>query len=134
MLINQYAACHDGFAFFRSVTANPAFCAGHIVSFRPLPGGLARAGAALAFSFLVPDLCHDGHDAPCVSGAPGGVAQADAFLAQWVSTATPGGRSPPRSARSSGADRLPRQGRQVSWPAQVLRSADDSLSPAGIRC
>ena len=57
---DQYAARHDGFAFFRSVTANPAF------------------------SFIVPDLCDDGHDGPCVTGAPGGLAQADAFLAQWV--------------------------------------------------
>jgi hypothetical protein len=35
---DQYAARHDGFTFFRSVTANQAFCAAHIVSFRPLPG------------------------------------------------------------------------------------------------
>ena len=81
---DQYAARHDGFAFFRSVTANPAFCAAHILSFWPLPGDLAHAGATPAFSFVVPDLCNDGHDAPCVTGAPGGLAQADAFLAQWV--------------------------------------------------
>ena len=81
---DQYAARHDGFAFFRSVTANPAFCAAHILSFRPLPGDLARVSATPAFSFIVPDLCDDGHDGPCVTGAPGGLAQADAFLAQWV--------------------------------------------------
>jgi hypothetical protein len=45
---DQYAARHDGFAFFRSVTANPAFCAAHILSFRPLPGGLAQADRFLA--------------------------------------------------------------------------------------
>jgi phosphatidylinositol-3-phosphatase len=81
---DQYAARHDGFAFFRSVTANPAFCAAHILSFRPLPGDLARASATPAFSFLVPNLCNDGHDAPCADGAPGGLAQADRFLARWV--------------------------------------------------
>jgi phosphatidylinositol-3-phosphatase len=81
---DQYAARHDPFAFFGSVTANPAFCAAHIVSFWPLPGDLARAGATPAFSFIVPDLCNDGHDAPCASGAPGGLGQADAFLARWV--------------------------------------------------
>ena len=83
---DQYAARHDGFAFFASVTANPAFCAEHILSFRPLPGDLARASTTPAFSFLVPNLCDDGHDSPCVTGAPGGLAQADAFLAQWVPT------------------------------------------------
>ena len=81
---DQYAARHDGFAFFRSVTANPAFCAAHILSFRPLPGDLARASATSAFSFLAPNLCNDGHDAPCADGAPGGLAQADRFLARWV--------------------------------------------------
>jgi hypothetical protein len=44
---DQYAARHDGFAFFQSVTANPAF------------------------SFLLaPNLYNDGHNAPCADGAP----------------------------------------------------------------
>ncbi len=81
---DQYAVRHDGFAFFASVTGNQAFCAAHILSFRPLPAGLARAATTPAFSFIVPNLCNDGHDAPCVTGAPGGLTQADAFLAAWV--------------------------------------------------
>jgi phosphatidylinositol-3-phosphatase len=81
---DQYAARHDGFAFFGSVTGNQAFCAAHILSFRPLPGDLARPSSTPAFSFVVPNLCDDGHDAPCVTGAPGGLSQADAFLSQWV--------------------------------------------------
>ena len=81
---DQYTARHDGFTFFRSVTANPAFCAAHILSFRPLPGDLARVSATPAFSFLAPNLCNDGHDAPCADGAPGGLGQADRFLAHWV--------------------------------------------------
>ena len=83
---DQYAVRHDGFAFFASVTASQAFCAAHILSFQPLPGDLARASATPAFSFIVPNLCNDGHDAPCVTGAAGGLAQADAFLAAWVPT------------------------------------------------
>jgi hypothetical protein len=83
---DQYAVRHDGFAFFRSVTGNQAFCAAHILSFRPLPGDLAQAATTPAFSFIVPNLCNDGHDAPCVTGAPGGLAQTDRFLAQWVPT------------------------------------------------
>ena len=81
---DQYAARHDGFTFFSPVTASQAFCAAHILSFRPLPGDLARASTTPAFSFIAPNLCHDGHDAPCVTGAPGGLAQADAFLSQRV--------------------------------------------------
>ena len=80
---DQYAARHDGFAFFQSVTANPAFCAVHILSFRPLPGDLTRASVTTAFSFLLaPNLCNDGHDAPCDDGAPVGLAQADRFPAR----------------------------------------------------
>jgi hypothetical protein len=81
---DQYTVRHDGFAFFRAVTGNQAFCTAHILSFRPLPGDLARASATPAFSFIVPNLCDDGHDSPCVTGAPGGLAQADWFLSQWV--------------------------------------------------
>jgi phosphatidylinositol-3-phosphatase len=61
-----------------------AFCDTHILSFRPLPDDLARARTPPAFSFIVPNLCDDGHDAPCVTSAPGGLAQADAFLSRWV--------------------------------------------------
>jgi hypothetical protein len=43
-----------------------------------------RPGTTPAFSWISPNLCDDGHDAPCVTGAPGGLAQADAFLSQWV--------------------------------------------------
>ncbi len=91
---DQYAARHDEFAFFRSVTANQAFCAAHIMSFRPLPADLAQARTTPAFFFLVPSLCNDGHDAPCITGAPGGLAQADAFLSRWVPKimAAPAGR------------------------------------------
>jgi hypothetical protein len=61
---DQYAARHDGFAFFQSVTANPAFCAAHIL-----------------FSLLLaPNLRNGGHDAPRADGAPGGLAQADSHL------------------------------------------------------
>jgi hypothetical protein len=43
---DQYAARHDGFTFFRSVTGNQAFCDAHILSFRPLSGDLAWASSA----------------------------------------------------------------------------------------
>jgi len=81
---DQYAARHEGFMFFRSVTGNQAFCDAHILSFRPLSADLAKASATPAFSWISPNLCDDGHDSPCVTGAPGGLTQADMFLSQWV--------------------------------------------------
>ena len=43
-----------------------------------------RPGPPRAFSWISPNLCDDGHDAPCVAGAAGGLAQAGAFLSQRV--------------------------------------------------
>jgi len=35
-------------------------------------------------AYITPNLCHDGHDTPCVNGEPGGLTSADAFLRTWV--------------------------------------------------
>ena len=35
-------------------------------------------------SYITPDLCSDGHDAPCVDGRPGGLKSVNAFLKTWV--------------------------------------------------
>ena len=49
------------------------------------PGhGSDPARTTPAFSWFSPNLCDDGHDAPCVTGAPDGLAQAGAFLSQRV--------------------------------------------------
>ena len=51
----------------------------------PVPDMAAtRPGPPPAFSWISPNLCDDGHDAPCVAGAAGGLAQAGAFLSQRV--------------------------------------------------
>jgi len=82
---DQYAARHEGFMFFRSVTQNEQFCAAHIVSFKPLLADLKKPAAqAPAFSWITPNLCDDGHDIPCVAGQRGGLTQIDGFLARWV--------------------------------------------------
>ena len=81
---DQYAAKHQGFMYFRSVTADAAYCAAHVLSLRPLLSDLAAAQKTPAFSWISPNLCDDGHDAPCVTGQPGGLRQIDTFLAHWV--------------------------------------------------
>ncbi|MBV9383005.1 MAG: hypothetical protein JOY82_09300 [Streptosporangiaceae bacterium] len=81
---DQYAVRHEGFMFFKAVTGNQAFCDAHLLSFRPLLSGLSAAGTTPAFSWITPNMCDDGHDAPCATGARGGLAQADAFLRAWV--------------------------------------------------
>jgi phospholipase C len=81
---DQFSARHDGFMNFRSVTANGAYCAAHVLSLRPLATDLSAAARTPAFSWISPNMCDDGHDAPCATGAPGGLTQTDKFLARWV--------------------------------------------------
>lgn len=80
---DQYAARHDPFVYFHAIV-DSANCAAHVVSLDRLRTDLATAAATPDLSYVTPDLCHDGHDAPCVDGQPGGLVSADAFLAEWV--------------------------------------------------
>jgi len=79
---DQYAARHNPFVYFHSIIDRPT-CAANDVPLTRLEGDLStnRIGA---YNFITPSLCHDGHDAPCVNGEPGGLKSADAFLKTWI--------------------------------------------------
>jgi len=111
-----YATRHDPFVYFDSVIANPAYCAAHVVALGPPPPGAGPGGssdtstdpAAAAspghlapglvqdlrsvrttpnLSFIVPNLCLDGHDYPCTneaSPASSALGDVDTFLRTWV--------------------------------------------------
>jgi phosphatidylinositol-3-phosphatase len=81
---DQYASRHEGFMYFESVIANRSFCDQHILSFQPLLHDLASVKNTPAFSWISPNLCMDGHDAPCVTGDPGGLTEINAFLQIWI--------------------------------------------------
>jgi hypothetical protein len=49
-----------------------------------LDSDLAAASSTPNYAFISPNLCHDGHDQPCVNGEPGGLVSADQFLQTWV--------------------------------------------------
>jgi hypothetical protein len=80
---DQYATRHNPFVYFHSIIDRPA-CAQRDVPLSRLTGDLASAATTPNLSFIVPDLCHDGHDATCADGGPGGLPAADAFLRTWV--------------------------------------------------
>lgn len=80
---DQYAARHNPFVYFHSLIDGPA-CAENVVSLEQLPADLAARERTPEFVFISPNLCDDGHDAPCVDGKPGGLVSADAFLKEWV--------------------------------------------------
>ena len=81
---DQYADKHDPFVYFHSIIDDQAHCAAHVVNLDKLPADLQSLATTPNFSFITPDLCHDGHDAPCKNGEPGGLISADKFLREWV--------------------------------------------------
>jgi hypothetical protein len=81
---DQYAARHDPFVYFHSIIDNNANCSAHVVPLTLLATDLASLNTTPEFVFITPNLCHDGHDAPCANGEPGGLVSADNFLAQTV--------------------------------------------------
>jgi hypothetical protein len=88
---DQYATRHNPFVYFHSIIDDAAGCAARDVPLTRLPGDLARASRTPNLSFIVPDLCNDGHDEVCANGGPGGLRAADAWLRRWVPQIT---RSP----------------------------------------
>ena len=80
---DQYAARHNPFVYFHSIIDTPS-CAANDVPLTRLPADLAKPKSTANFSFITPNLCHDGHDTGCKNGEPGGLVSADAWLRQWV--------------------------------------------------
>jgi hypothetical protein len=81
---DQYATKHNPFYYFRSLIDHRARCSAHVVNLRKLATDLRTVATTPNYAFITPNLCDDGHDAPCVDGDPGGLVQADRFLRQWV--------------------------------------------------
>ncbi len=81
---DQYATKHDPFYYFHSIIDDTARCASHVVNLSALRRDLMRVSTTPNFAFISPNLCDDGHDAPCVDHAVGGLAQVDRFLREWV--------------------------------------------------
>ena len=82
---DQYAVRHNPFVYFHSIIDERTGCDEGVVNLAELERDLRSPSATPDFSFIVPDLCSDGHDDPCVDPAqPGGYAGIDTFLRVWV--------------------------------------------------
>jgi phosphatidylinositol-3-phosphatase len=81
---HNYAVRHDPFVYFRAITANATFCARHVKPLTTLLRDLAHARTTRNLTYITPDLCRDGHDAPCANGAKGGLSRVDRFLKRWA--------------------------------------------------
>jgi hypothetical protein len=90
---DQYAARHNPFVYFHSLVdvrggAKQSPCQKFVLPFKDFPASLKQPAS---FSWITPNLCDDGHDAPCkgpdATGAnpgPGGLTSANSFLQKWI--------------------------------------------------
>jgi hypothetical protein len=101
---DQYATRHNPFMYFHSVVDNAATCNHDVVPLGAVTIGaggapdtftghlaqdLAAPSTTPRFSFVVPNLCDDGHDASCagtnvVGGTTGGLTAANLWLSHWM--------------------------------------------------
>ena len=80
----NYAVRHNPFMYFHDVIDRPAYCANHVQPLDQLTRDLASVSTTRNLTYITPDLCSDGHDAPCANGKPGGLAQVNTFMSLWV--------------------------------------------------
>jgi hypothetical protein len=80
---DMYATRHDPFVYFHSIIDTPE-CAQNVVPFGRLSSDLRTVATTRNLTYITPNVCHDGHDSPCVDKEPGGLVSADRFLAALV--------------------------------------------------
>lgn len=80
---DKYATRHDPYMYFHSIIDSPA-CKTNVVSLPALKTDLESIETTPNFSFITPNLCDDGHNAPCTDGQPGGLKSINSFLQEWV--------------------------------------------------
>lgn len=96
-----YVSRHDPFVYFHSIIDDANYCNAHVVPLGDtggnLPASAPKGTTGLAadlrsvkttpnLSFIVPNVCSDGHDYPCTNQPSGSSAlgNIDTFLSTWV--------------------------------------------------
>jgi phosphatidylinositol-3-phosphatase len=85
---DQYAARHNPFVYFHSLL-DTGLCKSNVFPLTKLKADLKQTSTTRRLSFITPNLCDDGHDAPChgkdIKGSTaGGLVSIDHFLSVWV--------------------------------------------------
>jgi hypothetical protein len=81
--VDQYATKHDPFVYFHAILDSGS-CAQNVLPLTKLEDALRSIDRTPNYTFVVPNLCHDGHDRPCKNGEPGSLESANAFLQHWI--------------------------------------------------
>jgi hypothetical protein len=80
---DQYATRHNPFVYFHSLVDSGS-CAKYDIPLTPLQSDL-KANHVPSYTFITPDLCHDGHDGTCADHTqPGGLTAVNGFLQTWI--------------------------------------------------
>lgn len=80
---DQYSTHHNPFVYFEGITSSPD-CPNDVVNFSALSPDLASVATTPNLSYITPNLCHDGHDSPCVDGSPGGLSSVNSWLRSQI--------------------------------------------------
>jgi phosphatidylinositol-3-phosphatase len=80
---DMYATRHDPWMYFHGIIDSAA-CKTEVVGLPVLTADLASAAKTPNLAYITPNVCDDGHDAPCKDGRPGGLVSADTFLKTWA--------------------------------------------------
>ncbi len=80
---DQYATKHNPFVYFHAII-DSATCRKNVVPLTKLEDALRSVDRTPNLTFIVPNLCHDGHDRPCANGDAGSLESAQDFLQHWV--------------------------------------------------
>ena len=81
---DAYLTWRNPFVYFRSITES-ADCGSAVVGLDRLAPDLAAAADTPAFSYVIPNACHDGSSTPCAPGALAG----DGAASAWLDTVVP---------------------------------------------
>jgi phosphatidylinositol-3-phosphatase len=80
---DPYETWRNPFVYFHSLVDNPE-CGERDVGLEQLEADLKVEKQTPAFSYIVPDACHDGSETPCEPSQPAGLAAAQPFLEKVV--------------------------------------------------
>ena len=81
---DAYAYRHNPFIYFHSIVDREESCNENVVNFSSLARDLKKVETTANYVFITPNVCNDGHDAPCKDGRPGGLVTANKWLKLWV--------------------------------------------------
>ncbi|MDX6664851.1 MAG: hypothetical protein QOG68_1057 [Solirubrobacteraceae bacterium] len=80
---DQYATRHNPFVYFHSAL-DLGDCIANDVTLDKLGDDLKSVRTTPNLAFIAPNLCNSGTELPCADGRPGGLAEVDAFLHEWI--------------------------------------------------